>query len=154
MLAARAHDTFHDPAKALAVIQTLPTGEKIVVGEAKLYIELMEAAPPTVRSRLVYLRSKAGGPLLDTTNEHILLLATRYHPGLIVMDQARFVSTVPDFYVLARPSASADGTTPSLLKHGVLKQPLAVCGGMVVFHATRGADLPDPPRLSCPPSTG
>lgn len=153
MLAARAHDAFHDPAKALALIQTLPTGEKIVVGEARLYIELMEAAPPTVRSRLVYLRSKTGDPLLDTTNEHILLLATRYHPGLTVMDRGRFVSAVPDFYVLARPTVSADGTTPSLLKAGILKRPLAVCGRIVVYHATRGADLADPPRLSCPPST-
>lgn len=153
VLATRAHGGFHEPATALTVIQALPTSEKIVVGEAKLYIELMEAAPPEVRARLVYLRNKPGEILPDPTNEHLLLQNTRDHPGLVTLDQTNFTSAFPRFYVLARPSGSVDGTTPSLSRGGFLKQPPTICGAIFVFHGDRRANPGHGPQVSCPLAT-
>jgi hypothetical protein len=149
-LAARAHGGFHEPATALAVIQSLPAPDKIVVGEAKLYIELMEAAPPEIRTRLYYLRNKPGDILPDPTNEHLLTQNMWDHPELLVLDQAKFTSEFPSFYVLSRPAESVDGTTPSLLKGGFLKQPPAICGAILVYHSDRRVHPGHVPQVACP----
>jgi hypothetical protein len=107
----------------------------IVVGEGLLYIELMEAADPQTRSRLVYLLRPPGAISPDPTNENQVKRYVPFHADYKVSDQKTFLAANPDFYVVYRPNETVDTTTPSLMAQGLLGSPLTADRGVLIFGA-------------------
>ena len=107
----------------------------IVVGEGLLYIELMEAADPQTRSRLVYLLRPPGAISPDPTNENEVKRNAPFHPDYKVIGQDAFLAANPDFYVVFRPDATIDTTTPSLIAQGLVGNPVTADRGVLIFRA-------------------
>ncbi len=135
-------------ADVLAVLQEAKPPLPIVVGEGLLYIELMEAAGPSLRPRLVYLTRPAGSFSPDPTNEDAVVRLIGLRPEYHVSDANAFLSAHKRFYVLARPQMSTDTTTPLLAERGLLEGPLFVENGIQLFrsltpaHGQRSGDIP------------
>jgi hypothetical protein len=122
-------------ADALAVLQKAEAPLPIVVGEGLLYIELMEAAEPSQRSRLVYLTRPAGSLSPDPTNENAVIRLAGMRPEYQVRDADAFLSAHGSFYVLARPNVSIDTTTPLLAERGLLEHPFVVDDDIELFRS-------------------
>ena len=105
---------------ALRILQTPRPAGPVVVGEAMLYIELMEAADPETRSNLVYLRRPQDAPNPDPTDENLVISLATFHPEYRVYDPAAFLAQNRNFYLITLPGASIDTTTPSLVQHGLI----------------------------------
>ncbi|HEY5064838.1 MAG TPA: hypothetical protein VIJ04_08490 [Xanthobacteraceae bacterium] len=132
-----------DPiARALAVAQKAAPLAPVVVGEAGLYIELMEAADPGTRADLVYLARPSGAFSPDPTNENELVRIARLNPEYRVRSQAAFLGTHKRFYVLTRLDKSIDTTTPSLLANGLLKKPVDAGHGILLYPSVASAEGP------------
>jgi hypothetical protein len=129
----RAPDRIDD---ALAVTQRASPPLPIVVGEGLLYIELMEAADPATRARLVYLKRPDGVVSPDPTNENEVLRLATFMPDYRVSEPAAFLDNTPAFYTLYRPNASTDTTTPSLIAAGAVGVPVDAEGGILLFRAS------------------
>src|SRR6185437_15715013 len=97
---------------ALTAVQRAKPPFPIVVGEGLLYIELMEAAEPATRARLVYLKRPEGAPSPDPTNENEVVRLATFLPDYRVSEQAAFLASTPIFYTLYRPHATVDATRP------------------------------------------
>jgi hypothetical protein len=124
-------------AASLAVLEKAEPPLPVVVGEGQLYIELMEAAEPSLRRRLVYLTRPAGSVSPDPTNENeVVRLAAALRPEYQVSDPTAFLHAHSSFYVLARPEESTDTTTPSLVARGLLgRRPIYVENGVQLFRS-------------------
>ena len=130
-----------DPlADTLAVLAqpgpTLPPGLPIVVGEGLRYIELMYAAPPETRARLVYLKAPPGTVSPDPTNENEAVRMAALHPDYRVLDQAPFLAANPRFLVLAVVDATTDLTTASLVGRGLIDGVAAIRSNVVLLRGT------------------
>ncbi len=113
-------------AAALAIVRKAEPPLPIVVGEGLLYIELMDAAEPSLRPRLVYLTRPAASFSPDPSNENAVVRLAGLRPEFQVSDANSFLSAHEGFYVLTRPSVSTDTTTPLLAERGLLKGPVLV----------------------------
>jgi hypothetical protein len=122
-------------ADALAVLRKAEPPLPIVVGEGLLYIELMEAAEPPLRSRLVYLTRPAGVFSPDPTNENAVIRLAGLCPEYHVSDADAFVSVHGNFYVVTRPKVSIDTTTPLLAERGLLEDPFVVHHAIELFRS-------------------
>lgn len=106
-------------AAAMRLLQAHPSTGPIVIGDGNFYMEMMEAADPEVRARLVYLLRPDGVVDGDTSAEHQLLrLKKSFRPDLAVRDFASFVSEHPAFVLFARPGKATDGLSPWLVQEG------------------------------------
>jgi hypothetical protein len=121
---------------ALAVAQRASRPFPIVVGEGLLYIQLMEAADPATRARLVYLKRPEGAVSPDPTNENEVLRLATFLPDYRVSEQTAFLDNTPDFYTLYRPNATTDTTTPSLIEAGIVGSPVYAERGILLLRAS------------------
>jgi hypothetical protein len=141
VLILRAHAP--DPiANALAVVQKPAPSGPIVVGEGLLYIELMDAADASTRSKLVYLKRPAGAFSPDPTNENEVTRLATFNPEYRVDDRAAFLEANARFNVLYRPNESTDTTMPALLDQGLLGSPVTAEHGILLFRSSP----PTPPQ--------
>ena len=125
-----------DPvADVLTVLQRPRPSFPIVVGEGQLFIELMEAADPTIRSKLVYLKRPVGSISPDPTNENEVIRLATFHSDYWLSEHNAFVECTFEFYELYRPYMSTDTTTPALIKEGILGSPLDAERGILLFRA-------------------
>lgn len=125
-----------DPiADALTILQKPRPPLPIVVGEGLLYIELVEAADPSTRSKLVYLKRPAGSLSPDPTNENQVIRLATFHPEYRVSEQKAFLDSNTSFYELCRPNMTTDTTTPALKEKGLLTGPLDAENGILLFRA-------------------
>jgi 4-amino-4-deoxy-L-arabinose transferase-like glycosyltransferase len=124
--------------RALTAVSAAPANVPLVIGEGLLFIELMEAASPEVRSRLVYLLSPPGITHPDPTNENQARRLAGIFPGYRVEDPGAFVRANPEFHVLTRIGVSTDVTTPALMRQGLLGRPLNLDDGVLIFRAGEG----------------
>jgi len=130
-----------DPvADALTVLQKPRPSFPIVVGEGRLYIELVEAADASTKSELVYLKRPAGSFSPDPTNENMVTRLATFHPEYWVSEQNAFLESNANFYALYRPGLSTDTTTPSLIEKGRLGGPLDAEHGILLFRASPPAE--------------
>jgi hypothetical protein len=135
VLVLRAHA--RDPiADVLAVLPHATPAAPIVVGEGRLYIELMGAAATATRSKLVYLLRPAGSFSPDPTNENEVIRLATFHPQFQLAKPDAFLKEHRFFYVLARPDASVDTTTPALLARGVLQNPMIAENGILLYRSS------------------
>jgi hypothetical protein len=128
-------------ADTLAVLQKAEPPLPIVIGEGLLYIELMEAAEPSLRARLVYLTRPAGSFSPDPSNEYAVVRLAGLRPEFQVSDANAFLSAHRSFYVLARPQVSIDTTTPLLAERGLLEGPLIVEDYIQLFRSAAPTHL-------------
>jgi hypothetical protein len=125
-----------DPiADVLTVLQRPRPSFPIVVGEGQLFIELMEAADPSTRSKLVYLKRPVGSISPDPTNENQVIRLVTFHPDYWLSERNAFAECTFEFYELYRPYMSTDTTTPALIKEGILGSPLDAERGILLFRA-------------------
>ena len=128
-------------ADALAALDRAAQPLPIVIGEGLLYIELMEAAEPSTRSRLFYLTVPEGWLSPDPTNENEVVRLARLRPDYQVENQNIFLGTHKTFYVLARPQMSPDTTTPLLAERGLLGPPLDAGYGIQLFRSPAATNV-------------
>jgi len=134
ILATRSHAA--DPiAEALAILQKPTPSLPIVVGEGLLFIELMEAADATTRSKLVYLKRPVGSFSPDPTNENEVIRLATFHPDYRVIERDAFLRGNASFYLLHRPNMSTDTTTPALIEKGLLGSPVDAENGVLLFRS-------------------
>ena len=127
--------------EALTVLQKAAPPLPIVVGEGLLYVELMEAADPSTRSRLVYLLRQQGSVSPDPTNENLVTRMAAFHPDYRVSAPREFLKDNAAFYELYRPNGSTDTTTPALIEKGILGPPLDAENGIMLFRAVPAAKI-------------
>lgn len=120
-------------ADVLAVLEKAKPPFPIVISEAGLYIELMEAAAPSTRSRFVYLTTPPGLFSSDPTNENEVVRLAALRSDYRVEEENAFVGAHENFYVLTRPTASNDTITPFLAKSGLLGPPLYAENNIQLF---------------------
>jgi hypothetical protein len=131
-----------DPiADALTVLQKPRPSLPIVVGEGLLFIELMEAADPSTKSKLVYLKRPAGSSSPDPTNENQVIRLATFHPDYRISEQPAFLAGNVDFYELYRPNMSTDTTTPALIEKGILANPVDAEHGILLFRASSPTEV-------------
>jgi hypothetical protein len=126
----------HPIADVLAVLEKAEPPLPIVVGEGMLYIELMEAAEPSMRSRLIYLTRPEGSISPDPTNENAIIRLAGLRSDYQVEDANAFLGVHENFYALARPKKSTDTTTPLLAEKGLLGLPLYAGNRIQLFRAS------------------
>jgi hypothetical protein len=95
----------------------------IVIGEGLLFIELLDAAPENMRSRLVYLLTPPGTANPDTTNESQVKRLKFIFPDIRVTTQGEFLASHRAFDLISRRNFTTDVTTSSLISRGVLSRP-------------------------------
>lgn len=96
-----------------------PASGPIVVGDADLFVELLEAADPAVRARLVHLKRPAGVFDGNSASENQLLrLKASYRPDLPVLEFDVFTQERPAFVMLARPGWRNDALADHLVAKG------------------------------------
>jgi len=96
-----------------------PTTGPLVVGDADLFIELLESADPVVRARIVYLRRPAGVSDGNTASENqILRLKASYKPDLPIVAFDTFTRENREFTVLARPGWRNDALSDYFIAKG------------------------------------
>lgn len=117
---------------ALSVLQKTDPSVPAVIGEGLLYIELMQAADPDTRRRLVFLKTPAGVAIPDPTNENEVIRLATFHPEYQVSERQPFLARNSAFYVLSRPGVSVDTTTPALAAQGLLAAPID-CGDDILL---------------------
>jgi hypothetical protein len=127
--------------EALTVLRKAAPPLPIVVGEGLLYVELMEAADPSTRSRLVYLLRQQGSVSPDPTNENLVTRMAAFHPDYQVSAPREFLKDNAAFYELYRPNGSTDTTTPALIEKGILGPPLDAENGIMLFRAVPAAEI-------------
>lgn len=120
---------------ALSVLAEARQGLPIVVGEGQLYIELMQAADTGTKHSLVFLKTPRGVVSPDPTNENEVVRLATLHDDYQVSDQRPFLDRTPRFLVLARPGATMDTTTPSLLQQRLLEGPVMQRANTLLFNA-------------------
>jgi hypothetical protein len=128
----------HEPDPITDVLTALATPRQplpVVIGEGRLYVELMEAVDAKTRLTLVYLLNPPDSISPDPTNENIVKRLTPFVPEYRVSKQVEFLSTNPRFYVLSRLNFSTDTTTPSLIKKGLIGGPLDIVQDTILFYA-------------------
>jgi len=131
-----------DPiADVLTVLQEPRPSYPIVVGEGLLFIELMEAADASTRSRLVYLKKPGDSLSPDPTNENEVVRLAAFRPDYRLSEQNAFLAGNADFYVLCRPNASTDTTTPALIQKGILGNPVDLGHGILLFQSLPRAEI-------------
>jgi hypothetical protein len=131
-----------DPvAEVLPVLRKATQPFPIVVGEGLLYIELMEAADASTRSKLIYLKRPAGSPSPDPTNENMVTRLAAFHPDYRISEPDAFFDGNHDFYELYRTTASTDTTTPALIEKGILGSLLDAEHGILLFRALSPAEI-------------
>lgn len=123
-------------ADALALARSATRQVPIVVGEALLYIEVMQAADADTRANLVYLTRPEGVTSPDPTNENELIRLAPFHPEYRVSDQSAFLKSNPNFYVLQRPKKTTDTTSPSLAEAGMLRNIVGSKRGVLLVRAS------------------
>jgi len=127
--------------EVLTVLQRATPPLPIVVGEGLLYVELMEAADPSIRSRLVFLQTPEGLLSPDPTNENLVTRMAALHPDYRVSKPKEFLKDNAGFYELYRPNGSTDTTTPALIENGILASPLDTEHGIMLFRALPPAEI-------------
>jgi hypothetical protein len=128
-------------ADALAVLQKAQPPFPIIVGEGLLYIELMQAADAGTRARLVYLKRPPDAVSSDPTNENEVIHLAGFRPEYRVSERDTFLGRNSRFYVLYRPSMSADTTTPALIEQGLLGSPVDAERGILLFRSQAPARM-------------
>lgn len=123
-------------ADALAVARSAKLPLPIVVGEALLYIEVMQAAESDTRARFVYLTRPEGVASPDPTNENELIRLIPFHPEYRVSEQAAFLKVNPNFYVLQRPKKTTDTTSPILAETELLGSVVGSKRGVLLVRAS------------------
>jgi hypothetical protein len=91
-----------DPGRALDLLSHTAVPGPIVVGEALLFIELMESADTATRARLVYLKTPPEVASDDPTNEHQLLRLRGIRPGMPILEAMPFVAAHRTFATIYR----------------------------------------------------
>jgi hypothetical protein len=130
------HAHWRDPvAQALSVVHQAEPAAPIIVGEGKLYIELMAAADAGTRSRLVYLKRPAGALTPDPTNENEVVRLASFHPEYRVSARAVFLRRHDQFFLLSRLRKSTDTTTPYLSSSGELGGLVCAKNGILLFRS-------------------
>jgi hypothetical protein len=89
----------------------------VVVGDPLRFVELMFAADPRSRSRLVYLLPPEGVHPVDTTGLHQVQRLKRIYPSWAVIPTRQFLRTPRCFYLLFEPT-QLEATSPWLLENG------------------------------------
>jgi hypothetical protein len=131
-------DPLTETAQALAAIRSLPDrSSPIVVGEGLLFIQLMEAADPPTRARLVYVLSPPGTKSPDPTNENQVRRLRPIFPKLPVRPW-RDLPDLGPFLLLHRVNTSTDTATEAMLRAGVPLRLVYLNGDTVVL-ASGGA---------------
>jgi hypothetical protein len=127
--------------EVLTVLHKATPPLPIVVGEGLLYIELMEAADTSTRSRLVYLQRPQDSLSPDPTNENLVTRLAASHPDYRVSESKAFLKDYAGFYELYRPNGSTDTTTPALIEKGILASPVDAEHGVMLFRALPPAEI-------------
>lgn len=105
-------------ALALDLVRRAPSGP-IVVSDGLVFVELMESADLTMRSRFVHLRRPLGVSDGDGTVERqIERLHASFRPDLPIEDFSSFTEEHPSFTVLGRPGTSTDALSSWLIAKG------------------------------------
>jgi hypothetical protein len=125
--------TLNRVADVLMALQILHPTRPVVVGEGLLFIELMESADAATKAMLVYLKSPSGSVSPDPTNENEVSRLAAFHSDYRVSDQRTFLANNSRFYVIFRPNATTDTTTPSLIEKGLLTNPIKIQQGILLF---------------------
>lgn len=109
----------------LAVLNKAPMSSyPIIIANARLYFELVEAAPPSLKARLVYVDLPPGAKNLDPTNEHHVDRWHQIRSDLRIMSAKEFFAHNPHFYVF-HTSAYIYVITDWLLERGLIGKPIA-----------------------------
>lgn len=112
---------------AKQILARHPTTGPIVVGDADLFIELLEAADPDTRARIVHLTRPAGVADANTASENqIMRLKASYKPDLPIVDFDAFTKDHRDFAMLARPGWRNDALADYFVANGWVAGALAM----------------------------
>ena len=104
---------------AKQILAQHPTTGPIVVGDADLFIELLEAADSETRARIVHLTRPAGVVDGNTASENqIMRLKASFRPDLPIFDFAAFTGERRDFVMLARPGWRNDALADYFVAKG------------------------------------
>ena len=96
-----------------------PTTGPLIVGDADLFIELLESADAAMRARIVYLRRPAGVSDGNTASENqILRLKASYKPDLPIVPFDGFTRENREFTLLARPGWRNDALSDYFIAKG------------------------------------
>ncbi|MFT4098714.1 MAG: hypothetical protein QM651_16465 [Rhodoblastus sp.] len=101
------------------LLKAHPSDGPIVIGDGNFFMEMMDAAEPEIRARLVYLRRPSGVKDGDTSSESQLLrLKSAVRTDLPVRDFDSFVADHRAFTVLARPGNATDALSAWFVERG------------------------------------
>jgi hypothetical protein len=106
----------------------------IVIGEGLVYLELEEAAPANLRSRLVYVTQPRGTVSADPTNENQVLRYAKIRSDLKVVDADIFFRRNSRFYIL-HTNYSTDVLTNWLISKGLVHSVIAHVEDAWLFEA-------------------
>ena len=112
-------------AAELALVAEVPAPGAVVVAGGLHYIELVEAAPEPIRSRLVFLATPPGEVSSDPTNENATRRLASLDSRFRVVPSAQFVARHPCFYLLRPLVAGAGG---ALARQGLVGPEIARTG--------------------------
>lgn len=112
-------------AAELALLAEAPAPGAVVVADGLHYIELVEAAPEPVRSRLVFMVIPPGEVSPDPTNENAVRRLASLDSRFRIASVERFVAGHPCFYLL-RPLAA--GSAGALARQGLVGPEIARTG--------------------------
>lgn len=130
-------------AEGLEVLRHAPSEGPIVVADNNLYVDLMGAAEPPLRSRLVFLTSPAGVVAGDTATEHqIVRLFESFRPDLAVKDASSFIADHPRFLALGRPGRATDGLSPWFIAKGWVRGFLSLHNDAALLEIDTGSSHP------------
>lgn len=110
------------------------TNDPIVVGEGLQYFQIEEAVPADLKDRIYFVTSPADARNDDPTNENQVKRWKSIRPDLRVVDAKSFFLEHPHFYLL-HTAETADLLTDWLLRHSLLKSPVAFTDDAWLFQA-------------------
>ena len=123
----------------LSLAAAAPKDLPIVVGEGRIYFELMEFAPDSIKARLHYLTDPPNTKLADPTNENQIKRWYAINPQLQVSTTSEFFQHTKRFLVLHSENSS-DALTPWLVKNSLIRRPLVHVGDAWLFEAVSSAE--------------
>jgi hypothetical protein len=125
---ARSHD-WAAPTDEVALVLHAPAAPgPIVIDQAQIYIQLVEALPPAARARCVFVVTSAGIARPDPTNENQLRRLAGILPHYRLLTVPALLVAAPEFLVIYRPDQPGTALT-SLRAAGARFTPLAHAGG-------------------------
>ncbi len=105
-------DTLLRSALSLAAAPQASDGKPIVVGDGWLFMVMLDAAEPGLRSRLTYLTTPPDAKMEDFATENEIIRLTHIFPDLPILPAADFDASHPQFNLMCRPGVHADFACP------------------------------------------